>query len=349
MKKFALSLILVSSFLFIARAQKTIDKTFKAKESVHISTVSGDCVIKKGDGNEIKVHLSYTYDDDCFTARFNEKEDVLEIKEDFDGNCRGESNWTITIPENTNVKFNSASGKVAISGVSKSTSVTTASGDVKLSNLKGEVKLNTASGDVNINTINAGLKVNTASGKIMAENLEGKIKVATASGDVKITNAKGELKVSLASGEFDADKLEGKIKISAASGDIDIKNANAALKLNCASGDIEAENIIITGESSFSAASGDVGLSLAKSSAYDLTLSSASGDATLNYNGNALNGFYEFTAKVKKGKIISPIKFDKEEVIEKNGKKYDVKSFTKGNSTPVILIKTSSGVAKLVK
>ncbi|RLD82125.1 MAG: hypothetical protein DRJ10_05370 [Bacteroidetes bacterium] len=88
---------------------------------------------------------------------------------------------------------------------------------------------------------------------------------------------------------------------------------------------------------------------MAKSSSYDLTLSSASGDVTLNYNGNDLSGFYEFTARVKKGRIISPVKFDKEEVIEKNGKKYDVKSFTKGNSSPIILIKTSSGTAKLIK
>lgn len=313
MKKLALSLIFVSFLFFIATAQKVVDKTFKVKETVTISTVSGDCIIKKGNENEIKVHLSYTYDDDCFSPEFNEESDLLEIKEEFDGNCSGKSEWTITVPENTNVKFNSASGDGEITGVAKSIYANTASGDIKLSNLKGEVKINSASGDVKLNKVNADLKINTASGDIEAENLEGKVKINTASGD------------------------------------IDIKNANAELKVNSASGEIEAENIVISSKSSFNTASGDVEVSLAKSSSYDLTLSSASGDVTLDYNGNDLNGFYEFTARVKKGKIISPVKFDREEVITKNGKKYDVKSFTKGNSTPIILIKTSSGTAKLVK
>ena len=313
MKKFALSLIFVSSLFFITNAQKVVNKVFKVKETVTISTVSGDCIIKKGNENEIKVHLSYTYDDDCFSPEFNEESDLLEIKEDFDGRCNGKSEWTITVPENTNVKFNSASGDVEITEVSKSIYANTASGDIKLSSLRGEIKVNSASGDIKLNTINASLKLNTASGDIYAE------------------------------------KIKGKIKINTASGDIDIKNANGELKINSASGEIEAESIVISSKSSFNTASGDVEVSLAKSSINDLTLSSASGDVTLDYNGNNLSGFYEFTARVKKGRIISPVKFDKEEVITKNGKKYDVKSFTKGNSTPIILIKTSSGTAKLVK
>lgn len=313
MKKFTLCLILIPFLFSTANAQKVVDKIFKVKETVSISTVSGDCTIKKGDRNEIKVHLSYTYNDDCFKPEFNEESDLLKIKEDFDGKCNGESEWTITVPENTNVKFNSASGNVEITDITKSIYVNTASGDIKLANLKGEIKLNSASGDVKLNTINALLKLNTASGDINAENLKGKIKMNTASGD------------------------------------ININKANAVLKLNSASGEIEAMDIMVGGQSTFNTASGDVEVNLAKSTTHDLTLSSASGDVTLNYNGNDLNGFYEFTARVKKGRIISPIKFDKEEVIEKNGKKYDVKSFTKRNSTPIILIKTSSGTAKLVK
>lgn len=349
MKKITLSLLFAFALFSVANAQKVVTKVFEVKEAIKISTVSGDCVIKISDGNEIKVHLSYTYDDDCFSYKFNEKSDHLEIKEEFDGNCSGKSAWTITIPENTRVKFNSASGDIEINGVTNSIDVNTASGDIKLSNLKGKIKLNTASGDVKLNTINSNLKLNTASGDIDAENLDGKIKIITASGDVDINKANGELYVNSASGEIEAKNLNGNIKINTASGDIDIENAKGELSVNSASGEIEAAQIEISGESSFTTASGDVELSLKKSTTYDLTLSSASGDVTLNNNGNKLYGYYEFTARVKKGKIVSPIKFDKEEVIEKNGKKYDVKSFSKGKSSPIILIKTSSGRAKLVK
>jgi len=349
MKKVTLALLFVFITLSVASAQKVVDKTFKGKETIDISTVSGDCIIKKGNSDEIKVHLTYTYDDDCFSYKFKESSDYLKIKEEFDGNCKGKSEWVITIPENTIVEFNSASGNIKISDVSKSIDINTASGDIKLNNIKGKIRINTASGNIQLNTLNVILKLNTASGEISAQNLEGEINITTASGDVNINKTNGELNINSASGEIESENLKGVIKLNTASGDIDIKNAIGTLSVNSASGEIEAEQIEISNKSSFTTASGDIELDLSKSSKHNLTLSTASCNITLDYNGNKLNGFYEFTARVKKGKIISPSKFDKEEVIEKHGKKYDVKSFTKGNSLPIILLKTSSGVVKLIK
>ncbi len=349
MKKITLSML----FLFIAfsviNAQKVVDKVFKAKKTVDISTVSGNCIIQKGNADEIKVHLTYTYDDDCFSIKLNEKLNVLEIYEEFKGSCSGKSEWVITVPENTIIEFNSASGDVEIADVVKGVDVNTASGDIKLSNVKGKIILNSASGAIELNKLHSQLKLNTASGNVRGENIDGEIDINTASGDVKLINTKGELDINTASGEIESKNLNGKITLNSASGDIELENAKGKFSVNSASGNIESENIIIGSRSSFTTASGDVKLELSESSAYDLTLSTASGNITLDYNGNKLNGFYEFTARVKKGKIISPVKFDKEEVIEKNGKKYDVKSFTKGSASPKITLKTYSGIARLIK
>jgi len=116
-----------------------------------------------------------------------------------------------------------------------------------------------------------------------------------------------------------------------------------------ASGEVVAADNELSGSSVFSSASGDVEVSLSKSQLHDLKLSTASGDVVLKYNGNQMLGTFEFTAKVDQGKIISPVKFDKEVVITRNGDEYDVKSFTLGNATPSIVLKTASGTAKLVK
>ena len=138
-------------------------------------------------------------------------------------------------------------------------------------------------------------------------------------------------------------------KIKTASGEINISDSKGEFTLGTASGDIEASNMEFTAESSLSTASGEISVELAKSLTYDMTLSTASGNVDLDYNGNDVKGFFEFTARKDKGKIVSPFKFDKEEVIEKNGKEYDKKSFTKGGVSPKVYLKTASGTVRLEK
>ena len=192
-----------------------------------------------------------------------------------------------------------------------------------------EVQFNSASGDFEISDLKCEIKVSTASGEISIENSDGEFDVSTASGDVSIDNSKGEFDISTASGEIEVNSGSGEYSLSTASGDIDGKE------------------ILVKEESSFSAASGNVYIELAQSSAYDLKLSSASGDAILNFNGNPIQGYFELTAKVRSGHIKSPFKFDNEEEFHKNDQLYVRKSFTKGEDTPTIRISTASGKAEL--
>jgi hypothetical protein len=76
-------------------------------------------------------------------------------------------------------------------------------------------------------------------------------------------------------------------------------------------------------------------------------LSTGSGKAVLNYGGNPVEGFFEFVADQKRGKIASPFAFDNETTFTKNGRTYMRKSFSKGGSTPTIDISTGSGTAEL--
>jgi len=334
MKKIKVSLIIASllmSFSFVSLAQKEVNKTFDAKEILKVSTVSGDCIIKEGTSDKIIVNLKYTYSDDCFEYDFEEEDNFLRIKEDFHGNnCKGESEWTITIPSNISVKFNSASGDLVLNDVDNNLYANTASGDIEIKNVGKEVDINTASGDV------------------LLENINGQSDISTASGDITARNCTNGLKTTSASGDIDAYNITGETIITTASGDINLVDAKGDFSLKAASGNIEAEKVEIIGESNFITASGDVTVVLSKSPSADIVLASASGNSVLDYNGNEIKGAFEFTARVDKGEIISPIKFDKEEVIDKHGKDYDLKSFTKSES-PIIKIKTASGKAKLIK
>lgn len=354
MKNPKLILTVLSFFLLVSfnsLAQEEVNKSFDAKSTLKVVTVSGDCNIEKSSNNKIEVHLTYTYSDDCFEYIINETADKLELKEKFQrhGRCKGMSKWTIRVPENIEVRFSSASGSFFLNGTKKGVKANTASGDIEVQFVEGDIDLSSASGDIEIEDSKGELDINTASGDIKVESFDGEMDLSTASGRIHIGNALQGLKASSASGDISAHNLAGDIKMSNASGDVTVENAKGSFDLSSASGDVDALSVEITDESDFSSASGDVGVVLLKSTDFDLTLSSASGNAVLDYNGNEIKGFFEFSARVDKGDIISPFAFDKEEVIEKHGKDYDVKSFTKGKASPKIILKTASGKAKLIK
>ncbi len=335
MKNLKNSLIIASMLLslsFASIAQKEVNKTFDAKEILKISTVSGDCIIKKGTTDNIIVNLKYTYSDDCFEYDFKEGDNYLSIKEDFHGrNCDGKSEWIITIPSNISVKFNSASG------------------NLELNDVDNNLNANTASGDIEIKNVGKKIKITTASGEIILENINGESEISSASGDISVRDCKDGVKISTASGNIDAYNITGETILKTASGDIKLIGAKGDFLLRAASGNVDVENIEIIGESNFKTASGNVKVVLANTPAYDMVISSASGNSILDFNGKEIKGTFEFSARVDKGEIISPIKFDKEEIIDKNGKDYNFKTFTKGDSSPIIKIKTASGKAKLIK
>jgi len=223
-----LSLLLVNGF---AGDKKEINKTFKAKGTVEMEMVSGDCTVITGKSGEIKITVVHDYDDDEFEAIFKEQGDTLLLKEDFKksthrwGSKRFGSKWTVVVPANTSLDFESASGDLDVSGLQKDLEARTASGDIKLANVKGDLKLKTASGDIKI------------------RDGEGDFSAKTASGDIKFDNAKGSFEAKTASGDMDAKNVvfTGDSQFGSASGEINVEVAESPvfnLELATVSGDV---------------------------------------------------------------------------------------------------------------
>lgn len=173
------------------------------------------------------------------------------------------------------------------------------------------------------------------------------IDFSSASGGMTISNYSGEIHTSTASGGFELVNCTGYFDMNTASGDYEIENCRGEFNINTASGDIDAYGIIITDKSNFGSASGDVKVHLGATAEYDLSVGSASGRATLDYNGNPLKGFFEFTCKKRGGRVDSPVDFDEEGTFRKHGELYMLKSFAVEGENPFIAIGTSSGRATL--
>ena len=314
-----------------------VTKSFEGVTKVELSSVSGDCVVKTHRSGEVIVELYYEVEPEgAFEYEMKESGKKLVIKEKWGKSGRrhytsGEVSWTLTVPADTEIEFTTASGDITASGLTKGMHARTASGDIDLAEMRGDIEISTASGDA------------------ILVNLEGDVEISTASGDIEIDGAKGDIELSTASGDIEAEGVDGDIDFSTASGDLEIARSSGTFDVSCASGDLQAEGITIMGESEFSAASGDVSVTLAKTADYDLEISTASGDVTLDYDGNEVKGFFEFTAHERRGKIVCPFDFDKEEEFERSGETYLRKSFSRKGDTPRIELSTASGKAVLKK
>ncbi|MCP4213196.1 MAG: DUF4097 domain-containing protein [bacterium] len=188
------------------------------------------------------------------------------------------------------------------------------------------------------------IKLETASGDFSVKGLKSKIDAELASGDTNIENFDGVLNIQAASGEVTVKSVSGKIKLEVASGTINLQDAVGAFKVECASGNIKAKSIVVKKSSQFTNASGNIHVVLAKSSEANIKLSTATGDITLDYNGNEIKGHFVFSGK--KGNISSPIYFDDND--DDSYSPFVEKEFKKGNS-PKIKMECINGNLKLKK
>ncbi len=282
----------------IASAQKPkeLKQTFEKMDRIKIETVSGDCVIERSETSQISLVVISAYDPpDSFEPRIKERGSTLHLSEKMRRSNSGYSTWVLTVPDGVEIDFSSASGDLSISEV------------------------------------------------------RGQFASSTASGDIEVDNATGEFEFSSASGDVRLDGCAGEFDISTASGDIRVDGCTGLFDLSSASGDVVARNLKFEDDADFSAASGDVDVQLGAVCEFDLEISSASGSATLDLNSYEPKGRFELVAKVHSGDIDCPFDFDEEETFERHGDEYVMKSFSRGGSEPVITISTASGEAELRK
>ena len=301
-----------------AWAGEKISKTFRGIQVLDLHMVSGDVVLEARRGRTVTVDLTYNYSYDCFEPVMERRGDELILEEDFHGrNCSGHSTWRLTVPANLDIQYSAASGDLSITGLSGSFELSSASGDMTIKDSKGEFEI---------------------------DNASGRIVIAQSSGEFEIDNASGRITLEEVRGEIELDNASGRVRIDQATGRFDVNNA---------SGDIDARGLQIDHRSSFSTASGDIEISLAHSLTYDLTLSSASGDALLNYGGNPVIGSFEFEAREGRGRITAPYPFDSEEMFDDGGRSrrrgYTTvrKIFTRDADQPRVVLKTVSGKVEL--
>ena len=194
---------------------------------------------------------------------------------------------------------------------------------------------------------NAEISFNTGSGEAMLNNLKADFSANSGSGNISIEGAEGKVSGNTGSGNLKARDWKGELSFNAGSGNIDLYNLEAQISANVGSGDITVSKLVLSGKGSFNSGSGDVDVALAKPLDYDISVNSGSGDATLDFDGNEIEGLITMEANKNNGKIEAPFDFDSTEEI-RNGSNTTVKKTKKmGNSEVKIRVGTGSGTAEI--
>ena len=316
-KKTSFNLVALAALLLplTLLAQKEVTKTFSGIKKIKMGTASGSCIIKKSDNATVKVELKHTYDDDDYTPSFDQQGDVLVVKEKFHSkSSNGSADWKLTVPDNLSIQFSTGSGDVEASDLALDLNATTGSGDFVFTGTTGEIECTTGSGGVEL------------------ENVSGTINATSGSGGFRVKNAKGNL------------------QLTSGSGNHRISESVAELKVTTGSGSINCTGITLEGASTFSTGSGTAEVALAASPKHDLSISSGSGNAVVNFGGNEINGEIVMKASKKHGNIDAPFAFDKTEELSHSHNDVTIqKTAVKGTGKPRISISTGSGDAVLKK
>lgn len=184
----------------------------------------------------------------------------------------------------------------------------------------------------------------SASGDLEIGDLNLRLDASTASGDILLTRLKGSLEITSASGDLRLEEFDGSLECSTASGDIHLESGTGAFTVTSASGDIEAQNLNLQEKAYFSVASGNVALALSSPPASELKITAASGDATLDLQGNPLQG--QIRVRAMPGSLDSSIPFDYQET-ESRGNATFLVSVADFGGGPSVEIASASGKVTL--
>ena len=173
-----------------------------------------------------------------------------------------------------------------------------------------------------------------------------KVEFAASSGSVIIERFKGEFVGHTGSGGIEIGNSSGQFDFKTASGNISVDDSKGVFELTSASGAVNVDDVILDDETRFSTKSGDISVRLAETPDFDLSISTTSGSATLDYAGNKVRGYFEMSCLRDRENIVCPFDFEDERYVRMGGPgtSYKViKSFTVESDIPFIEISTFPG------
>jgi DUF4097 and DUF4098 domain-containing protein YvlB len=269
-----------------------------------LSTSSGDVTLKPWDKDEVFVRVDGIDPDEVDQLEMTQSGNTVNVRFRSRRNSWSDLRYEISLPMEFNVSLKTAGGDIEFTGpMAGKLKGTTAGGDIRLSDVKGEISFTTAGGDIRTGKIGGDAYLKTAGGDIEVLDAMGEVEVSTAGGDIKVGNVGksleartsggdikigdvgGEAEVSTSGGDISLGKVSGKARASTAGGDIELKSASGSVSAKTAGGDIKLSDI--TGSVEAKTAGGDIRAQIKPTGRGSSQLKTAGGEIVLEIPSNA--------------------------------------------------------------
>ncbi|GAB3463385.1 hypothetical protein GCM10027570_50590 [Streptomonospora sediminis] len=138
------------------------------------------------------------------------------------GGC--EIDYSIGVPEGTEVQIEAASGDVDLNGVAGDIKAETNTGTISGENLTGKIHAGTSTGEIELSGVEGDLDLESNTGSISASGKGGTVKAESNTGELEL-------------GGFDADRFE----LETTTGDIDLEAGFSVAEVEATTGSVDIE------------------------------------------------------------------------------------------------------------
>ncbi len=151
--------------------------------------------------------------------------------------------YVIETPPDTELRAETGSGEIHVSGISGRAHLRTGSGDVMASRIGAMTEVSTGSGDIHVSDIRGEARTSTGSGGIRMERITGDVRAGTGSGDIRI-EGEGHISARTGSGGIQIDGATRDVRLDTGSGECEIRGnpqSGAFWEIETSSGDISID------------------------------------------------------------------------------------------------------------
>ena len=208
--------ILASSLAGFASVAGTFDRSFQVNGPVDLEvlTRSGDITVRNGTAGTVSIHAKIHSGVSWLGG--DHKAEVQELQNNPPIRQNGNSiridyvhfsnisvDYEITVPENTAVRTHTGSGDQTVEGLKGNIDLESGSGDLKLARLSGEMRFQTGSGNVRGRELSGPAKAKAGSGDIEIEEIgAGDVDIRTGSGNITVNGINGGFRAEAGSGNI---------------------------------------------------------------------------------------------------------------------------------------------------
>lgn len=261
---------LLAASLFAADA-RAADGAFEERLAVDrpilldVSTGSGSIDIVAGEGDEVFIRGEIRVNRRFFGLKpAGSDETVQKIRQNPPVELSGDRlkvgyisdrslrkrvsiSYEISVPAGTEVRADSGSGSVTVSGIGGPVTVDTGSGSVHLENVGAPVKADTGSGSIRADGVAGAFEGDTGSGSIyLYQTAPGDVSISTGSGSTELVGVVGSVRARAGSGRITIDgRPEGEWRLDTGSGSVRLTlpgDAAFDLRAESSSGAIEIDH-----------------------------------------------------------------------------------------------------------